>query len=110
VAGWNPASSLRVLEESVAGTRGRRYRIEISPAARREIRRLARADFERVDSAIADLGVNQRPPGVVKLRGMRDVWRIREGQMRVIFRIVASSSLVVILRVVMRSERTYRGL
>lgn len=97
-------------EESVAGTRGHRYRVEISPAAGREIRRLPRADFERAESAIADLGVNPRPPGVVKLKGMRDMWRIREGQMRIIFRIVDLESLVVILRVVMRSEGTYRGL
>ena len=94
----------------MAGSSRRRYRVEISPAAGREIRHLPRANFEKAESAIADLGANPRPPGVVKLKGTRDVWRIREGQMRIIFRIVDSESLVVILRVVMRSERTYHGL
>ena len=109
MAGWNPASSLRVLEESVAGTRGRRYRIEISLQPQGDqtprTRRLRAGRFHDSRS-----GRQSEAPRVVKLRGMRDVWRMREGQMRVIFRIVASSSLVVILRVVMRSERTYRGL
>ena len=94
----------------MAGTSEHSYRVEISPAAGREIRRLARADFKRAESAIADLGINPRPTGVIKLRGMRDVWRIRVGRMRIIFRIVDTESPVVILRVVMRGERTYRGL
>ena len=94
----------------MASERVRRYRVEISPAAGRQIRRLRRANFELAESAIANLAVNPRPPGVVKLQGMRDVWRIREGQMRVIFRIVDSELLVVVLRVSLRSERTYRGL
>ena len=107
---WRPQSSSTASEKNVAGTRARRYRVEISPAARREIRRLARADFERAESAIADLGINPRPPGVVKLKGTQDVWRIREGQMRIIFRVLDSEALVVILRVARRDERTYRGL
>ena len=94
----------------MARSRRRSYRVEISPAAGRELRRLSRANFERAESAIAGLGVNPRPTRVVKLRGTSDVWRIREGQMRIIFRIIDSESLVVILRVVMRDERTYRGL
>ncbi len=94
----------------MARSRRRSYRVEISPAAGRELRRLSRADFERAESAIVDLEVNPRPPGVVKLKGMRDVWRIREGQIRIIFRIVDSELLVVVLRISLRSERTYRGL
>ena len=44
----------------------------------------------------------------MKLAGT-DFWRLRAGDLRVIYLIDAPASLVVVLRVARRSESTYRG-
>lgn len=55
------------------------------------------------------LAIDPRPVGTVKLKGT-DFWRLRVGDLRVVFLVDDASSLVVILRVARRSESTYRGL
>jgi mRNA interferase RelE/StbE len=58
---------------------------------------------------ILALAVEPRPPGAVKLTGT-DVWRLRAGDLRILYVIDDAASLVIILRVARRSESTYRGL
>ena len=48
--------------------------------------------------------------GSVKLRGFDNVWRLRVGRHRVIYEVYDDEQIVVILRVTLRSESTYRGL
>lgn len=83
------------------------YRLEISPKAKRDLRKLSRADFEKIDPAILSLENNPRPFGIKKLQDR--VHRIRIGDWRVIFAIFDTEKWVSILAVKRRSEKTYRN-
>ncbi|MBI4218769.1 MAG: type II toxin-antitoxin system RelE/ParE family toxin [Chloroflexi bacterium] len=84
------------------------YRVELSPAAQRHLRRLSRDLQMRIASPIESLAENPRPNGARKLRGEQRTWRIRIGPYRVIYDIHDDPALVVILKVARRSESTYR--
>ena len=84
------------------------YRVELAPTAQRDLRRLPRAVQTRLAAPIQGLALNPRPAGVRKLRGDDRTWRIRVGPYRVVYDIYDDRVLVVILKVVRRSETTYR--
>ena len=88
------------------------YKIEISPAADRDLEklkgRIRRPDFERLRTAISALAANPRPEGVRKIRGEEGTYRIRVGRYRVVYEICDSDDLVVLLQLARRSETTYR--
>jgi mRNA-degrading endonuclease RelE of RelBE toxin-antitoxin system len=56
---------------------------------------------------ILALGIDPRSPGALKLAGS-DFWRLRVDDVRVIYLVDDTASLVVVLRVARRSESTYR--
>lgn len=88
------------------------YNIEVTPAADRDLgslkEHIQRRDFERLRVAIRGLASEPRPRGVAKLRGAEGAYRIRVGHYRVVYDIHDNRALVVILKVVRRSEATYR--
>ncbi len=84
-----------------------RYRVEIARAAERELRRLPPGDAAVLRAPILALAAEPRPVGSAKLTGT-DFWRVRVGELRVIYAIDDAQSLVIVLRVARRSERTYR--
>jgi mRNA interferase RelE/StbE len=83
------------------------YRVDLSPAAQRQLRRLPPGDAARLRGPILALGIEPRPPGATKLVES-DVWRLRVGDLRVIYSIADADKLVIVLRVARRSESTYR--
>jgi mRNA interferase RelE/StbE len=83
------------------------YRVDLAPAAQRQLRRLPPGVTASVRGPILALGLEPRPPGAVKLTGS-DFWRLRVGELRVVYAIDDAARLVVILRAVRRSESTYR--
>jgi mRNA-degrading endonuclease RelE of RelBE toxin-antitoxin system len=56
---------------------------------------------------ILALGIEPRPSGTLRLAGT-DFWRLRVGDLRVIYWIDNAARLIVVLRVARRSESTYR--
>jgi mRNA interferase RelE/StbE len=86
---------------------GARYRVDLSPAAQRQLRRLPAGDAAKLRGPILALGIEPRPSAVTKLVES-DVWRLRVGDQRVIYSIDDADRLVVVLRVARRSESTYR--
>jgi mRNA interferase RelE/StbE len=85
----------------------RRYRVELAPAAQRQLRRLPPGVAASLRGPILGLAIDQHPPGVTRLIGS-DYWRLRVGDLRVIHTIDDARSIVVVLRVARRSESTYR--
>ena len=85
------------------------FRVDLAPAAQRQLRRLPPGDAASLRGPILALAIEPRPPGAVRLTGT-DFWRIRVGQLRVIYAIDEASRLVVVLRVARRSEIPYRRL
>jgi len=84
------------------------YELVLHPRVQRELDRVPRQDFARVDAAILALRNTPRPMGVQKLED--DLHRIRIGNWRVIFAVQDSMHRIVVLRVLRRSEKTYRHL
>jgi mRNA interferase RelE/StbE len=85
------------------------YRVELAPAAQRQLRRLPPADAARLRGPILALGIDQHQPGVTSLAGT-DFLRVRVGAFRVVYVVDEPKRVVVVLRVARRSERTYRRL
>ena len=84
-----------------------RYRVELAPAAQRQLRRLPPGLAASLRGAILALALDPRPPGTQKLQGS-DFWRLRLGNLRIVFFVDDAARLVVILKVARRSESTYR--
>ena len=89
------------------------YRLEVSPAADRDIdrlkKRIRRQDFERLRTAIGSLADKPRPHGVRKIKGVERAYRIRVGRYRVVYEIYDDENLVVLLQIARRTETTYRN-
>jgi mRNA interferase RelE/StbE len=84
-----------------------RYRVDLAPAAQRQLRRLPPGDAAALRGPILALGLERRPPGVVKVSGT-EFWRIRVGTYRVIYAVDGADRVVIVLKVARRSESTYR--
>ena len=85
----------------------RARRVEIAPAAQRQLRRLPPGDAARLRGPILALAIEPRPPGALKLAGS-DFWRLRVGDLRVVYVIENDDRRVIVLRVARRSESSYR--
>lgn len=74
-------------------------RLIIKKTAERDLRRLPRTQFQRINQQILALGENPRPSGVRKLQGKLTGWRIRVGDYRVLYQIDDEAETVTIVRV-----------
>jgi len=88
------------------------YKIEVSPAAGRDLDKLKgrinRRDIKRLREASDGLAQEPRPEGVRKIKGLENAYRIRVGSFRVVYDIYDSFVLILILQVSRRNEATYR--
>ena len=80
------------------------YRIEIRPAALKDLAALDRPVQRRIAAAIDALAATPRPSGVKKLEGAEDLYRIRVGDYRVIYAIDDRVLVVLVVRVRHRRE------
>ena len=89
-------------------------RVILSPAAERQISRIRGVGRLALRGVIRSLAGEPRPPGALKIAGLRNIWRVRvrvdDQSWRIIYRIDGQRDEIVIARVAMRDERTYRGL
>ncbi|CUS06014.1 Plasmid stabilization system [Candidatus Promineifilum breve] len=75
------------------------YRLQIKRSAEADLRRLPAPVFARINERLLTLRDEPRPPGVRKLQGQQEGWRIRVGEYRVIYLIDDSNRLITIVRV-----------
>ena len=75
------------------------YRLQITPSAARQLTGLPRPVQVRLDRKLLALGKHPRPRGAVKLRGADDLYRVRVGDYRMIYRIDDRRRLVTIARI-----------
>jgi mRNA interferase RelE/StbE len=74
------------------------YRIEVRPAAARQLRKLDPPTARRIQGAIALLANDPRPPASRPLTG-RPAWRVRVGDHRVIYTIEDDCLVVVVVTI-----------
>ncbi len=84
------------------------YRVELTPAAQRDLRSLDRPVLRRIDARIRSLAEEPRPHGVEKLAGDSEVYRVRVGDYRILYQIDDAVLVVLVVRVRHRRE-VYRG-
>lgn len=83
------------------------WRVELAPPAQRQLRKLPPAETAHLRGPILALARNPRPAAAAKLAG-GPFWRLRVGDLRVVYAIDPDRRLVVVVRVARRSESTYR--
>ena len=83
------------------------WRVDLAPAAQRQLRKLPPDATARLRGPILALARDPRPPGAVSLAGS-SFWRLRVGDLRIVYGIDEAERTIVILRVARRSESTYR--
>jgi mRNA interferase RelE/StbE len=79
------------------------YQIELRRRAQRVLDRLPKSDFQAVVEAIKELAQTPRPRGVEKVKST-GLWRIRQGDYRIIYSIDDNQQLVTIVRIGHRKE------
>jgi mRNA interferase RelE/StbE len=75
------------------------YEVYLERAAERDLNRLATADFERAIVRIRSLSDNPRPPGSRKMVGSVSDWRVRVGNLRIIYGVDDDEGCVRVMRV-----------
>jgi mRNA interferase RelE/StbE len=63
------------------------YRVEVAPAALRQLRKLDAPARRRVQGAIELLADQPRPSGAKKLVGGGGEWRVRTGDYRIVYQV-----------------------
>jgi mRNA interferase RelE/StbE len=80
------------------------YRIEVAPAAVRQLRKLDGTARRRVQAAIELIADEPRPSGAKKLVGGEGGWRVRTGDYRIVYEISDGVLLVLVIAVGHRRE------
>jgi mRNA interferase RelE/StbE len=84
------------------------YHLRLHRDVERQLKRVPGNDRERLVRAMRSLREDPRPPGCRKLAEM--LYRIREGQYRIIYGVFDADVVVVVCKVARRTEATYRDL
>ena len=80
------------------------YGVLLGSAAERDRRKLSPEIRSRITQALLALEQEPRPPGVAKLSGTANGWRIRVGDYRILFEVDDDAQTVLVLRVAHRRE------
>jgi mRNA interferase RelE/StbE len=80
------------------------YEVEITPAAKRQIKKLPNDVQKQVVEKLEELAFKPRPDGVQKLAGSDDLYRVRLGKYRIIYEIQDGLLLVTVVKVKHRKD------
>lgn len=80
------------------------HRVEVAPAAVRQLRKFDPAARRRIQAAIELLAEQPRPSGAKKLVGGDGEWRVRTGDYRIVYEIHDDVLLVLVVAVGHRRE------
>lgn len=81
------------------------FRVTLSPAAVRELKKLPPDARRRIQGVIDLLAGNPRPPAAKPLVGGAGEWRVRTGDYRILYEIHDQELLILVLRVGHRRPR-----
>jgi mRNA interferase RelE/StbE len=87
------------------------YRVEVAPAALRQLRKLDQPARRRVQAAIELLAGQPRPSAAKKLVGGEGEWRVRTGDYRIVYEVRDDVLVVLVVAVGHRrdiNERRWR--
>jgi len=79
------------------------YRLLIKPSAAKELEALPKKDRQRIATKIQSLAHDPHPSGCEKLSG-HELYRVRQGNYRVLFTVQDANLMVVIIKIGHRRE------
>ena len=80
------------------------HRIEVSPAAARQLKKIDRRVLPQIVEKIDSLAGEPRPRGCEKLSGYDNLYRVRVGDYRIVYGVEDRLVLVVVLKVGNRAD------
>ncbi|MFZ2544382.1 MAG: type II toxin-antitoxin system RelE/ParE family toxin [Candidatus Saccharimonadales bacterium] len=75
------------------------YTILYRKSAEKELRKLDKDTLKRIVMKIQKLTDNSRPDGVTKLSGSANLYRIRQGDYRIIYQIKDDALIVIVVKI-----------
>jgi mRNA interferase RelE/StbE len=84
-----------------------RYQIELTPAARRDLKSIPARIRKQIDKQILSLAENPYPPGSKKIKGVEGLLRVRVGDYRILY-IIEVKRLVVVIVTIGHRRDVYR--
>lgn len=75
------------------------YAVLFKPSARKALAKIPRPIQIRLIEAAEALAADPRPPGVKKLQGDENLWRIRVGAYRIVYEIHDARLVVLVVRI-----------
>jgi mRNA interferase RelE/StbE len=75
------------------------YEVEITPAARRQIKKLPNDIQQKVVAKLEELAFEPRPDGVTKLEGSDNLYRVRLVKYRIIYETQDGLLLVTVVQI-----------
>ena len=81
-----------------------KYKIEISSTAEKSLKKIPQKDISKIIEAIQQLAISPFPSGSRKLRGEEGIFRIRQGNYRIIYEVVDKKLIILILKIGHRKE------
>ena len=81
-----------------------KYRIVIAKSAEKELYKLPVQAIQQIQEVVLKLADEPRPPQCKKLKGFKDLYRIRTGDYRVIYSVRDSVLVVEVLRIGNRKD------
>jgi mRNA interferase RelE/StbE len=84
------------------------YKVLISSSAEKRLKKIPKKDLSRVVNSIQALALDPYPSGCRKLSGEEHVYRIRQGQYRIIYEVKNKELIIHVLKLGHRKD-IYRG-
>jgi len=80
------------------------YQLILLPRAEKELKKLPKKEFLKIDEIILQLADNPRPNGCKKLQGIADTYRVRVGDYRILYRIEDDRLIIEVIRIANRKD------
>ncbi len=87
----------------------RKYRVVFTKAADRQLGKLSERLQQRLVRAAELLEDDPRPPGAKKLQGAENLWRVRVGVYRILYKIQNAKLVVLVIRIAHRKDVYRQG-
>ena len=85
------------------------YTIYLTNTAAKDLAAVPKRTLKHIDNTILSLADNPRPHGSMKLQGADELYRIRKGDFRIIYKIEDAALIVTVIRVGNRRD-VYRNI
>ncbi len=80
------------------------YKIEFARAAEKQLADLPHSELKKLAKRIEKLTSDPFPPGYEKMKGSDDLYRIRQGDYRVIYSVFKSKLVILVVKIGHRRE------